>query len=808
MEGVLQDLGRATRALLRAPRFTAAAVATLALAIGAVTAVFTVVDAVLLRPLPFAEPDRVVHLAWDRNGRLLSHMPHFKVAYWREHTPSLEAVTTHATVPMPMGAPGDEPEAVRVLAVDPGFFEVVGLPLALGRAPLGSEYEPDAPGVAVLAHAVWVERFGGDPGVLGRSLTLRGEPFTVVGVLPEAFRFPYASGRLDLVVPLGRDANPQDEGENFPALARLAPGATIADVERDLDRAWQRFQAEHAEIVNGTDRGMRTASFAELYATNVGPTLWVLFGAVGLVLLTACANVASLLLARAADKRADVAVRVALGASRGRIVGGVLAESALIALAAAAFGLALAVLGVDGLLSMNPEPLPRGEEVGLDGRIVGFTLLVTAVTALVFGLPAALPAASTDGSATLARGTRGASRRRRGRSLLLGAEAAFSMVLLVGAGLLVATFVHLRTLDPGFDAADVVTFELETLPPDYAGPEALADWERSVAEAVEAVGTVVGAAWSQSLPLERGVNIPVAPEGRPDDVVGAVEWRAVSPGYLPALDIELIEGRNFDRSDARAGEPVAIVNRAFADHFFGGAALGERVEIGKYRGRVLDPSFDVPPARVVGVVADQRDMSLRTAARPTVFVPRTQVPSALHGRGVLVVEATSARDAAAAVEAAFGRLAPGVEVPAPRPLGEVVAASLARERFHATLMLSFAGVGLVLTAFGIFAVVSYAVRQRRREIGIQMALGAARARVVRRFTLEGLRPVLFGLLVGGAASVYLARYLSHLLWGVAPGDPLTVAAVAGVLLASAAVASWLPAREAAHASPVEALRED
>lgn len=808
MEGLVHGVWGAARALVRAPRFTFAAVATLALAIGATTAVFTVLDAVLLRPLPFPEPERVVHLAWDRNGRLLSHMPHFKVAYWREHTPALEAVTTHATVPVRLDDGGGEPESVRALAVDRGFFEVVGVRPALGRAPAASDYDPGAPSVVVLTHAFWVERFGGNAGVLGRTLPVGGEPFEIVGVLPDSFHFPYVQGRLDFVVPLGREADPQDEAENFPALARLAPGATVADAERDLARAWERFQNEHAEIVNGTDRGMKVASFRALYAADVGSTLWILFGAVGLVLLTACANVASLLLARATDRRTDVAVRVALGASRGRIVGGVLAESGLIALAAAAAGLGLAVVGVEALLSLNPQPLPRGEEVGLDARVVLFTVLVTGATALLFGLPAALPAATSDGSASLARGSRGASRRTRGRSLLLGAEAALSMVLLVAAGLLVATLVQLRTLDPGFDASDVVAFRPDGLPPEYAAPDALAGWERAIVEATLGAGAVTGAAWTSSLPLERGWNVPVAPEGRPDDVVGGTEWRAIGEGYLDAMDIELIQGRDFGPGDTRASEPVVLVNRAFAEHFFPGGALGERVEIGKYRGRVLDPSFDVAPARVVGVVGDQRDISLRSPARLTVFVPRTQVPEALHATGHLVVEASAVRDAAAAVGAAFERAAVGVDAPRPRPLGDVVAASLARERFHATLMFSFAAVGLVLTAFGIYAVVGYAVRQRRREIGIQMALGADRARVVRRFTLDGLRPVLVGLVVGGAAAVYLGRFLSHLLWGVTPGDPVTVGAVAGVLLAAAGVASWLPAREAAHASPVEALRAE
>ena len=806
MAGWGRDLRHAVRSLARAKRFSLAAVTTLALGIGATTAVFTVVDGVILRPLPFPEPDRVLQLAMARAGGFTPSVPYFKVHFWREHASVFDAVTTYAVQPRTLSDESGTGAAVRTLAVDRGFFEVVGRDPRIGRALTDEDQRPGGGAVVLLAHDFWMSRFAGRRDVLGTSLELDGRPHTIVGVMGDEFTFPFESGPLALLVPLARDPDPADEAENFPVIARLSDGVGMTRAESELERVWTAFREAHPGIVNEGDDGLQPISFQMAQLGIRARLLWVMAGAIGILLLIACANVAALLMARTTERRREMAVRSALGASRVAILRHVLAESMVVAAVAGLLGVALASVGVDALLALNPDPLPRAETIGVDVRVVSFAILISALTALMFGLPAALPA-SRDGirSASGARTTTSPSH---GRRLLVGVEAALSIVLLVGAGLLTATFVGLLRSDPGYDVSDVVALSFPNVmatQPDYAS---LMDLETRVEEALKGLASVGGSAWVSSLPLERGLNIPVGPTDRADDVVGAVEWRAVTPGYVSALDLEVVRGRDFAEEDRSGGEPLALVNESFAERFFTAGAEGEQISIGRFRGVFIAPTLEAPPSRIIGVVADQRDVSLRSDARPTVFVLRSQVSPALAMPAHLLVEGSENAATLPQLLRSIRAVAPELPEPEVTTLSSVVSASLASERFHATLLVTFAALALLLTALGIAGVVSYEVRRRRREIGIRLALGEGAGRVVRSVTNQGLRPVIAGLLVGLVGALYLARWLSAFLWGVSPTDPVTLASVTALLAGVALVASWLPARAAARANPVEALRAD
>ncbi len=489
---------------------------------------------------------------------------------------------------------------------------------------------PDGPRVALISHGLWEERFGGARDAVGSTLRIDEEPYTVVGVLPEAFSFPQVLNRIDVVVPLGLRVDPKDEGANFPIIARLRDGVGKGAAAADVARLDAPFAEQYPDQVYDPDGGMKLATFEELYVGDAATALWVVMGAVGLVLLIACANVANLLLARAVSRRREVALRAALGASRGRVARFILTESVILALLAGAVGLLLARWGLSALLALSPAELPRMDTIGVDWRVVAFTFLAALTTGLLFGGAAALPAMRTRLSEVLKEGARGSTGGGRGRQTLLAAQAALSMMLLVGAGLLVATLVSLRSVDPGFEADGLVAVRFPFKPAGYGTAHDLWELERRmVAQAGRAPG-IASLAGASNLPLERGLNLPMSIGGRPDDFEGAVEWRAVTPGYFGILGIDLLAGRAFSETDEEGGPPVVIVNESFVRRYFPDESpLGQRVDIGRYRGEFIDPSLEGPGAEIVGVVADVREVSLRTEPRRTVYQPAAQAPTLL-----------------------------------------------------------------------------------------------------------------------------------------------------------------------------------
>ncbi len=806
---LIQDTAYALRSLLKAPGFTATAILTMALGVGANTAIFSAVDAILLRPLPFPDAKRVVNLAWEGNGHIQTYLSGSKFQYWRDHARSFQAMATWRSHRGQIGD-GAEASSVHSLRVSRDFLDVLGYRPALGRDFTLAEDVPDGPRVALVSRRLWRTRFGDYGNVGGRTLRLDEELYAVIGVLPESFAFPYETEPVEVIVPLGLTADPADVAENWPTIARLENGVDRAAALSDVESLTSAFREEHPNQVDEGVRGMTLATFTELYVRDGAQPLWILMGAVTLVLLIACANVANLFLARAERRRGEIALRAALGATRGRIARLVLTESLLVALVAAALSLPLAIWGLDKLTTLTPVQLPRMATIGIDWRVLSFTFSAAVVTGLLFGAVAARPAMHPRLTGVLKESARGHSHRARSRQLLVVAQSALSMVLLVGAGLLVVTLISLQDVEPGFESEGLVAVRLPVKPSGYETSSQLWELERRVAAQVMGSSTVASVAGASSLPLERGVNVPVTID---DAFFGSIEWRAVTPGYFQTLGIALVSGRRFEDADGEDAPPVAIVNQALARRYFPDQnPIGGRIEVGRVPGRSVDPSIS-STVEIVGVVTDIREMSLRNEPRRTMYVPQAQASDRLSTLlGTMPVFIARGHAAGQGIERALAEALSVADPQLPRPqvfsFGDVIAASLTRERFGATLLTVLAALALVLTASGIYAVLAYRVRQRRREIGIRMALGADRLRVAFMVVAQGMAPVAVGLLLGVVGAVALSRVVGAYVWGITPTDPGTFAVVGTILFSVALLASWFPAREAVDLDPVETLNSE
>ena len=807
-----QDLLYSLRALRKSPTFTAVAVVTLALGIGANSAIFSVVNAVLLRPLPFADAGRVVHLAWD-GGDHLQSLSAAKFQYWHDHSQSFDATATWQSS-VTRAAIDGAPSTVRLLAVSPGFFAVVGNPPARGLGFTSADLAPGGPRVAIISHAMWDTHFARAEHVLGRTISLDGEPVTIAGVLPESFEFPYEDEPIDVIVPLRMAVNPNSVAEDWPAIARLRAHVTHEQAQAETSALMTAFKAENPVQVSDQDRGMTLATFNELYVdNNVQRALWLLMGAFAFVLLIACANVTNLFLSRASARRREIVVRAALGASQARIARLVLTESVIVATAAAALGLMLGSWIASLLVALTPAEIPRLTSAGLDWRVLAFTAAVSLVATVLFGGTAAWPSARRPLAAVLneaSRGSSGPSRMRRG---LLVVQSALAMILLIGAGLFVGTVSRLTSFDRGFDVQDLVAVRLTTPPARDVTTQQLWEFERRVLQQLEDHPAIAAIAAANSLPLERGVNTPMTVSGRPD-ITGTVEWRAVTPGYFETLGIARIAGRAFGVADTEGATPVAVVNDAFARRYFPDSSpIGQRIDVGRFKGAVTTPGLESQRVEIVGVVDDVRDVSLRTEPRRTIYVPQAQAPThlstLLRAMPVFIARPrTGGEHIERILREAVQAADPTLPAPHVFPLNATVAQSLARERFGATLLSVLAALALTLTALGIHGVLAYTIQQRRREIAIRMALGARAEQVVRFVMVQGVAPVIAGLAIGVAGAVGLSRFVAGFVWGVTPTDPATFVAVATILLAVGAAASWIPARVAARLDAARTLAQD
>lgn len=804
-ESLAADVRFALRSLRRSPTFTLATVLTLALGIGASAAIFTAVNAVLLRrlPIPQHENFRYIGWAWAENNRIPA-LTDLQYEFVRDHNRIFDAVAVYRTQEVHLG---DESTAqpIRGLRATSGFFETIGIAPRLGRAFDENELQTSAP-VVILSDAVWRARFGADSALLGRQIRLDGEPRTVVGILPSSFRFPPAPQSAGFIVPLTVRANPGDEGHNTEVIARLRPGTAEAVRDADLRSLSRAFRVAHPALTDTGSFHLFTHVEANVDGT-LRRTLWLLLAAILLVLLIACANTATLLLVRASARQREIAVRASIGAGPRRILQQLLTEGLVLSSISAMLGVVLGAVALRVFLAAAPGALPAGTEPSIDGRVLVFAAALTVATGLVFGLAAGVPAYRSRGS-RLQSVLRGASQgsttgSTRLRDALVFLQTAIAVVLLAGASLLAASFGRLIRVDPGFDAERVSAIRLGRLPAGYTADrrEQLVD---RLLERLRALPGVEHAAAAPNLPLERGLNFPIDVPEHPERGIGAVELRFVSPGYLATLGIPLRGGRSFDENDVVGSEPVAIVNEAFARHFWKDESpVGRTIRIGHFRDRWRIGEAGRHETRVIGVAADIHEVGLDRAARPTVLVPRAQNA---EGTPVLLVRGGSALSPQGLhneVVAEEPQLAPVVE-----RLSGVVRRSVAAPRFRTMLVGSFAGFALLLAGIGIYGVIASAVQHRRREIALRLALGASGAAVAAAVSRRCLANVAAGALVGLVGFWMVRRVLTSWLYDMTPEDPVVLTGAIGVLALVAGLASWIPTRRATRLDPAAALRLD
>ena len=805
MSTLLHDLRYGLRMLAKNPGFTAVAVLTLVLGIGANTAIFSVLNAVLLRPLPYPRPNEIVqvNLAW-KGGELNDTLTAREFEFYRDHASAFEAVAGFRGGGEVAIKQGNTTEWIRSLRATDGFFQVLGVRPAIGRGILRDETRPGAAQIAILSDGLWRKAFGADPAVIGRPLEMNDVVYTVVGVLPPGFTF--VEQPADVFVPLQLGRNIEDTGMNTRAIARLKSGTSLAQAQANMDVVFEQYRRQGS--AQSGQRGIQLQSYQNWLAGDLRTSLIVLFGAVGFLLLIACANVASLIMARTSSRQREISIRLALGADRWQMLQQFLSESLLIALIGGGAGLLAASWGLKGMVSSIPWDTPATAQVGLDGRVLAFTLLLAAGTSLVFGFTSYWQTSKLGLSASLKEGgARGASSapRNRVRSALVVGEAALSLMLLVGAGLLIEALYHLHQQKLGFDPHHVYTMTTPFAPAAKLTAPQIWTFEQEVLRRLKGVPGVASAAVVNKLPLTGPNNLPTQQEGQPKHSIGGMEYRAVSTQYFQTMRIPILQGRNFQETDTTLSTPVAIVSETVARAWWNGESpIRDRIVVGEYGGQQF-PEVLEPPREVVGVVADVKNLEIYEAEPTTVYVPASQLPRPLASTA-WVVRANGNPDLGAALRGAVAAVNPDQRVLNLQSMSDIVSRSVARPTFDALLMGLFAALAIVLTSVGIYGVLSFHVARRTQEIGIRMALGARRANVLRMVVREGVVLVMAGIGIGLAGALALTRFLSSLLFGVTPRDPLTFAAVSLLLIVVALLAAYIPGRRAAKVDPIVALR--
>jgi putative ABC transport system permease protein len=798
------------RKLSRTPGFTTIAAFTLALAIGATTAIFSVIDGVLLKPLPFRDPERVVRVTNLRDGnRMVSSVPDFlDIRAQSKSYASLAALDAQA---MNLTG-GSEPERIGAARVGATFWSLLGVTPQVGRGFAPNEDSQSAARTVVLSDGLWKRCFGGDGRIVGKTIALDGNSFTVIGVAPAGFSFP---DRPDVWIPLvfaQDDLNPDGRGAHWMGImGRLAPNVTVTQATSELVTITRRLEQQYPE--SNTNMSGAVIPMQEFLVGDVRPALYVMLGAVAFVLLIACANVANLLLVRAASRESEMAVRTALGAGAWRLVRQLVIESVLLAMIGGVFGTLLALWGVDLLLSMAPNGLPRINEVTVNGSVLVFTAGVTAVTGVLFGLFPALHAARANVGGMLKEGMRGSSggvASRRARNTLVMAEMALAVVLLVGAGLLIRSFSKLLAVDPGFRAERVVTFAIAAPDTKYGQYAQRRELVSNLVERMKRVPGAQGAAVVTGLPLSNimmrtSAHIVGTPPERPGERK-STDVAMATPGYFTTMGIPLVAGRDFTDRDGSGAPVVSIVNQEFVKRYFPNEnPIGKRIELGWDQDTASTGGNMTLGGEIVGVVANVKRRGLSQEVFPETYASYMQ--PTFSNFSVVVRSTADPSTVMAAIRAQIRELDRDLPLSDLRQLKELVAASVSRPRFYTTILGVFASIALILAAVGIYGVISYAVSLRTRELGIRIALGATGRQVSGLVLQQGVGLAIAGVAVGGAGAYWLTRLLSKLLFGVSATDPLTFLGVAALLTAIAAIASFVPARRAAKVDPLLAMRE-
>jgi len=815
MNTLPQDLRYGARMLLRRPGFTLIALATLGLGIGANSAIFSVVNSVLLRELPYREPQRLV-MVWSDRPQLQARTgtTEFPVSAadfvdLRDQNQSFEQIAAFHSQSFSITG-GDDPALLGGVRASASLFALLGVEARHGRVFLPEEDQPGPNRIVILSDGLWRRRFGSDPKIIGQTVSLNNEPYTVVGVAPPDFQFPRRGDlpagfqfprEVDLYTPLALTPEQRNNRSRhyLAVIARLKPQTNFEQAQAEVVGIAKRLEQQYPDM--NRNKSARLVSLHQQVVGKARSGLLTLLGAVGFVLLIACANVANLLLARGAARRKEMAIRAALGAGRRRVVRQLLTESLLLAASAGALAMLLAVWGVDLLRTILPGDLPRADEISVDFRVFGFTLAVSLLTGILFGLVPALQGSRADLNETLKEGGRGSGGGHdRFRGLLVVAEVALALVLLIGSGLMLRSFVRLMGVDPGIDPQNVLTMDI-SLPRGKYEPQRQAAFFRQLLERARALPGVQSAAAVYPLPLsgmEEGTNFRIEgrPPAAPNSRTAGPRW--VSPDYFKALKIQLLKGRVFNEGDGAETPPVLVINEAMARQYWPDEdPIGSRLA---FNGRDNQPIW----REIVGVVKDVRHTALDTESRPQIYFPFTQFPSSF-----MTLVARTDDDPLKLVAAMRGQVQ---AIDKDRPISnvhtmeELMARSLSQRRFNLLLLAIFAGVALLLAAVGIYGVMSYSVEQRTHEIGVRVALGARTGDVLRLLLGQGMKLVAAGVAIGLAAAFALTRLISNLLFGVRPTDPATFAAIAILLAGVALAACYVPARRATKVDPMVALR--
>jgi predicted permease len=818
MEALLRDLRHTTRMLWGHRGFTAAAVAALALGIGVNTAIFSVVNRVLLEPLPFPEPNRVVLFMNEApNGSGAGASP----AEFRHYRTMSDVVVLASAFRDDVVnlTDGDVPEQLSATRVSADYFELTGAPVIRGRTFSQEEDRPDGTRVAVLSEGLWIRRFNQDPDILGTTIALGGQPHVVIGIIGASFDLEEFGNVPDLWVPFQLDPNSTDQGNYFQVAGRLAPGVTLEQADARLDASATTYREQYpdalpANITLGVER------LQEVLVRGARPMLLALTVAVGFVLLIACANVANLLLVRAAGRKREIALRAAIGAGRGRIIRQLLTESVLLSVLGGVLGLGLGVLGIQALLSINTAGLPRlgdaGALVTADWRVVAFTLVMSVTTGVLFGLVPALQSSRVDLNTGLKESVARSGtviRRNLSRSTLVIVEVALALVLVIGSALLARTLIELRSIDAGFDPGNVLTMRMSLADQRFQSSAAVDQIMRTGVERLERIPAVETASATCCVPLEGGYGLPFVIVGRPLEdgpFHGGGGWLTTAPNFFDVFRIPIARGRAYTERDTGAAPPVVVINEAMARQFWPDSdPLQDRLIIGR---GVMAEFADEPERQIIGVVGDVRDAGLNNDPGPRMYIPQAQVTDGANALNVGITPVAwvvrtrgEPYDASTAVQDGL-REVTGLPVSQVRSMEDIVSRSISQQRFNVLLMGVFGASALLLAAIGIYGLMAYSTQQRTQEIGIRLALGADRGQVRTMVLMQGMRLALIGVAVGLAAAFGLTRLIASFLFGVEALDPLVFVGAPLVLAAVSLLAVWFPARRASQVQPLAALR--
>jgi putative ABC transport system permease protein len=798
IENLSQDFRFALRMMMKNPLFTVVVVVTLALSLSATTVVFSVVNALLLRSLPYNNADQLVMLwsVFKSNNKAYASVANFRE--WQERNNSFQSLAACDMLKLNLTGT-DRPEVVDVALVSANLFSLLGVQPERGRSFQPEEEQPGNNHVVVISNSLWQSRFGADANVLGRTFQLDGDSYTVIGVMPPGFSYPE---KIDLWLPLSfLPEELADRGYNhLLVVGRLKPGVELRQAQAEMS-ALADTQARQYPNENA-GRGMRLLTFQDNLVGDIRMALWVLTGAVFFVLLIACANVANLLMARATTRQKEIAIRIGVGASRGRLIQQLLTESLLLSMLGALLGLLLTKGGIQILKSFGPANIPRLNEVAIDARVLAFTLGVSLLTAIIFGLKPALQTTRPDINEWLKDGQRtstAGSGFERVRNWLVVTEVALALILLIGAGLLIKSFMRLWQVEPGFNPNNVLTMSISPSPPKYNSQADVAALCRRLLDQLKTTPNVEAVGVVNQLPFSGrnlGLNFTIVgqPPTRPEDTASA-NYRLISPGYLQALTIPLKRGRDFNEHDTRESPPVALINEALAKRYF-----PNEDPIGKQ----LNVEGQQAPREIIGIIGDLKQIKLDGEVRPEIYVPFLQFT--VFSMSLVVRTSSDPSSLTSSILQQISRVDPDQPVFRVKTMDQYLGESMGPRRLSTTLLGAFAAFALLLAAIGVYSVMNYLVSQRRHEIGIRMALGASQREILKLVVGQGMWISLLGIGFGIAAALLLTRIMTSLLYGITPSDPLTYIANSLMLLAVALLACLIPARRAMSVDPIIALR--